>query len=317
MQNWLEVNVVEKWQEASEVYCFILSSMQNIQLPRVDAGSHIDVEVAPGLVRQYSLCQSPDSPNYQIGVLNDPNSRGGSRGIVETIGVGSTLRISVPRNHFPLNIEAEHSILIAGGIGITPILAMAEALRRQGKSFEMHYGARSQRSAAFFDRLNSGLVSGAVNYAFDEAGSTLDLKSALANPSSSVHVYVCGPAGLIEAVLATAKDLGWQDECIHREFFAAAIDSSVVNEAAQVTALRSGVTIEVGPDESIAAALIAAGVEVPVFCEQGVCGSCLTRVLDGIPDHRDQFLSDTEKSHNDQMLVCCSRAKTANLVLDL
>jgi vanillate O-demethylase ferredoxin subunit len=309
--------ITKKWAEAEGVFCFTLELPGNEILPPVEAGAHIDVEIREGVVRQYSLCQPPGSQHYQIGVLNDPTSRGGSRDLTQSIEVGSVLRISRPRNHFGLVPSARHSILIAGGIGITPILAMAEQLQARGQSFELHYGARSQNSAAFIKRLAQSVIASHIRLAFDDLGQRLDLKEILSDPHPDEHVYVCGPSGLIEAVLATAKAQGWPERSVHREFFGGAVQPTSEGQEIEVTAARSGLTVIVSPDMSVAQALVQAGVDVTTFCEQGVCGSCMTRVIEGVPDHRDQYLSDAEKSAGDQLLLCCSRARTSALILDI
>jgi vanillate O-demethylase ferredoxin subunit len=314
---WITVVVTEKWEEARGVFCFNLASQLPQSLPAVEPGAHVDVEIKAGLVRQYSLCQPRGSSHYQIGVLKDAGSRGGSRELADNVVVGATLRISTPRNHFALAEPATHSILIAGGIGITPILAMAEKLHESAQSFELHYGARSRETAAFFQRLNETHSAYRTCFAFDDCAQKLDLGEILATPRPGHHVYVCGPSGLIDAVLRTTKEQGWPDGSVHREYFAAVVDDSLPNDEIEVTAARSGLTVMVPSGTSVAAALIEAGVDVPTFCEQGVCGSCLTNVLEGVPDHRDQYLSDRDKAQNDQMLLCCSRAKTPALVLDI
>jgi vanillate O-demethylase ferredoxin subunit len=254
-----------------------------------------------------------------IAVLLEADSRGGSAAI-HALVPGDTIEIGPPRNLFPLVQEAEHSILFAGGIGITPILSMAHHLSATGASFEMHYSARSPARMAFRDDLRNSRFSDRVHlyHDTDPPHARLDLGTLLREPAAGKHLYVCGPAGFIAAVLAAASEQGWQPANVHREYFGAAPHiANDSNHAFTVELARSGASVEVGAAESIVKALARIGVEVPVSCEQGVCGTCLTRVLDGTPDHRDSYLLDSEKEANNQILCCCSRAKSNLLVLDI
>jgi vanillate O-demethylase ferredoxin subunit len=321
IQSWMSVRVAAKWREAQDVYSFELVDPQGRELPPFTAGSHIDVEVAPDLVRQYSLCNSPGRRDrYQIGVLREPASRGGSTAMIDRIAVGDTLRISEPRNHFALEPSARHTLLIAGGIGVTPILCMAERLANIGEPFEMHYGARSRERTAFHDRIAGSAFADRVHFHFDDgpAGQRFDLEALLASPAPGAHLYVCGPGGLIEAVLKTAKAKGWPDSGVHREFFAPLVDPNAGEAGAfDIRIASSGQVFTVPADQPITAVLAANGIDVPTSCEQGVCGTCLTRVLEGEPDHRDAYLTPDEQALNDQMTLCCSRSKGPLLVLDL
>ncbi|MDB5460711.1 MAG: hypothetical protein JWO72_2452 [Caulobacteraceae bacterium] len=320
IQSWMAVTVAAKWREAEDVFSFELADPQGRDLPPFTAGSHVDVEVAPGLVRQYSLCNSPTRRDrYQIGVLREPVSRGGSTVMIDSVAIGDTLRISEPKNHFELEPSASHSLLIAGGIGVTPILCMAERLSNIGEPFEMHYGARSPARAAFRDRIAASAFAGKVSYHFDDGpdAQKFDLDALLASPAPGAHLYVCGPGGLIEAVLKTAKAKGWPDARVHREFFAPVADTGAPGGAFQVKIASSGQVFDIPGDQPITAVLIENGVYIPTSCEEGVCGTCLTRVLEGEPDHRDVYQTPDEQARNDHMTLCCSRAKSAMLVLDL
>ena len=316
----ITVRVARKTTEAIDIASFELVAADGQSLPPFSAGSHVDVHVPGGAVRQYSLCNNPaESHRYQLGVLKDPNSRGGSKAMHETVQEGDTLTISEPRNHFALAHEAKRSLLFAGGIGVTPILCMAERLAAIGADFAMHYCGRSRDRMAFIDRIASAPFADKVALHMDDgaAEQKLDLAATLANPQPGVHLYVCGPKGFMDAVLNTARATGWPEAQLHFEFFAAEVVKSDSDGNFDVKIASTGKVITVGKDQTVIAALAAAGVDVPISCEQGVCGTCLTRVLEGEPDHRDAYLTDDEKAANDQFLPCCSRAKSACLVLDL
>ena len=322
IQPWLTLRVVRKWREAEDIWSFELADPEGRELPPFTAGSHLDVEVAPGLVRQYSLCNDPRSRgHYQIGVLREPVSRGGSVALIDGVEEGRDIRVSAPRNHFELDPSANRSLLLAGGVGITPILCMAERLANAGAAFEMHYAARSPGRAAFQDRIAASAFADKAVFHFDDGpdDQRLDLDALLSDPAPGAHLYVCGPTGLIEAALATAKAKGWPDACVHREFFAPPGDAEALNEggAFKVRLASSGREFDIPPHIPIIKVLAEAGIDIPTSCEEGVCGTCLTRVLEGEPDHRDSFLTDGEKAANDQMTPCCSRSKTPLLVLDL
>jgi len=319
----LEVRIGRKAPAALDIVALDLLPVNGRALPPFDAGAHIDVELRPGLVRQYSLCNDPqETHRYQIGVLRDPNSRGGSAAVHDELAEGQVIRIGAPRNRFAL-VPAQRSLLFAGGIGITPILCMAERLARDGAAFEMHYCTRSAKHTAFAARIAAARYAAQVALHHDDgpAEQRLDLQRALPAPHAQTHLYVCGPRGFIDWVCDAARRAGWADAQIHFENFAGA-DAPRAHDGAQDSAFdvrlaRSGRTIPVPPGRSVAAALHAHGVELPVSCEQGVCGTCLTRVLAGEPEHRDHYLTDEERCRNDQFLPCCSRSRSACLVLDL
>ncbi|WP_028217078.1 PDR/VanB family oxidoreductase [Paraburkholderia oxyphila] len=314
----MKVTLIRKVPVATDICVFELAGAADAPLPPFEAGAHIDVHV-DGFVRQYSLChRATEAGRYHIGVLRDPASRGGSAAM-HALESGTHLEISTPKNHFPLDTRAAHTLLLAGGIGITPLIAMAEQLRETGRSFELHYCAREPARAAFRDRLAEPGFAGRTHFYFDSEGEErrIDLQAVLARPSAQTHVYVCGPAGFIEAVLAAASANGWPAQNVHREYFGAAQPPRDADGPFQVTLARSGRIVEVPAGTTIVEALRAGGVEVSVSCEQGVCGTCLTRVLSGEPDHRDVYLTDDERAANDQLLPCCSRARTPMLVLDL
>ena len=316
----IEVVVKSRHNEALDICSYELICAQGGELPGFSAGSHIDVHLPGGLIRQYSLCNHPQERHrYQIGVLKDAASRGGSQSMHEQINDGDRLLISEPRNLFPLVPEGARSLLFAGGIGITPILCMAERLHQLGADFQLHYCARSIERAAFVERLQTVPFAERVHLHFDDgpANQRLDAAALLANPDPGTHLYVCGPGGFMEHVLSTAKAHGWDDERAHREYFAAAPIDHANDGSFAVKLNSSGQIIQIPADQSVAEALEACGILIPLSCEQGICGTCLTRVLAGEPEHRDLFLTEAEQAQNDQFTPCCSRAKSPLLVLDL
>lgn len=313
----LGVRIARKEAIARDIVLLELASATGDALPAFSAGAHIDVHLPGGLTRQYSLCNPPwETQTYVIAVLHTPDSRGGSRAVHETLDVGDKLTIGSPRNHFPLTSEAGKVVLLAGGIGVTPLLGMAEQLARDGCDFEFHYSARSTERMAFREQLRDARYGRRVHQYFDDCGPRLDLPALLAEPSPDTHLYVCGPSGLIDAALATARRLGWSEAQLHHEFFNGAA-ANIKSASFEVELARSGRIIPVNADQSIVGALAAQGLQIPVSCEQGVCGTCLTHVVSGHPDHRDVYLTHEEQVANDRMLPCCSRSLTPRLVLDL
>ncbi|MGF7189704.1 vanillate O-demethylase ferredoxin subunit [Robbsia andropogonis] len=319
----LTVEVVRKWDEAHGICCFELRRPDRTPLPNFDAGAHIDVHLPDGLIRQYSLCSNPAcNDRYEIAVLRDANGRGGSVTMHDQVQQGHLIRISAPRNHFPVEAgAARHHLLIAGGIGVTPILAMAEYLASQGASFDMHYCTRSRELTAFKERLTAAAFRERVQYHFDDAGApqALDVGAVIAAAPPDTHLYVCGPRGFMEAVLAEAQSQGWADHRLHREFFSGADAKAHSHEETtfHVRIASNGMLVEVPPGCSVVESLARQGVDVVTSCEEGVCGTCMTRVLEGQPDHRDSYLTDEEKAAGDYFLPCCSRARSPVLVLDL
>lgn len=315
----IDAVVVSRNDEAQGICSFELAAADGSLLPPFSAGAHIDVHLPDGLVRQYSLCNHPEERHrYLIGVLNDPASRGGSRSLHEQVQAGARLRISAPRNLFPLAEGARHSLLFAGGIGITPILCMAEQLSQSGGDFELHYCARSSERAAFVERIRNAPFADRLFVHYDEQPETaLDIAQVLANPQDDVHLYVCGPGGFMQHVLDSAKGLGWQALNVHREYFAAAPADASNDGSFSVQVASTGQVFEVPTDQTVVQVLEQNGIEIAMSCEQGICGTCLTRVLQGTPDHRDMFLTEEEQALNDQFTPCCSRSKTPLLVLDI
>lgn len=284
-----------------------------------DAGAHLDLYLPDlDLWRQYSLCSDPaETGFYEIGVLKDPASRGGSVKVHETAVDGAVFTVEGPRNHFPLEEKAATTVLFGGGIGITPMIAMAKRLHALGRDFTLHYCTRSEAVTAFLDELKDCGFADKVVFHFDDAEAVqrLDLTRDMPEPAEDTHLYVCGPQGFMDWVIAAAEAAGHASSHVHREYFSADVELS--GDGFEVECAQSGLTVTVGPDDTIAKALAKAGIKIEVKCEEGVCGTCLTDVLEGEIDHRDQFLTDEEREDGDVMCACCSRAKGPKLVLDI
>ena len=316
----LKVRVARKADEALDIRTFELVDVSGKALPAFSAGSHVDVHLPNGLTRQYSLCNDPtETHRYLLGVLRDAASRGGSRTMHDLVNEGDVIEISTPKNHFPLAHDARRSLLLAGGIGITPILCMAERLALTGADFELHYCTREQARTAFHERIATSAYAQRVRFHFDAGADEqkLDIARLLAGPEGGLHLYVCGPKGFMDTVLGQARAGGWPEDRLHFEFFTAEPVSHAGDAPFQVKLASSGRVVDIPSGQSVVQALEAAGIVVPTSCEQGVCGTCLTRVLAGECDHRDLYLTPEEQAANDQFTPCCSRARSALLVLDL
>jgi vanillate O-demethylase ferredoxin subunit len=316
----LELRVARKTLEAEGIAGFELVSASGGELPAFSAGAHLDVHLPGGLVRQYSLCNAPEERHrYCIAVQREAASRGGSVAM-HALGEGDVLKVSEPRNHFPLAPAQGPALLVAGGIGITPILCMAEQLAAQGAPFTLHYCGRTRSRLAFVERLQAPRFGEGTHLHLDDGpdDQRFDAAAVLQACGADTHLYVCGPAGFMDHVLASARALGWAEERLHREYFSApAMEPQAGNGSFELLLQRSGRVIPVAPAQTALQALLDAGVEVASACEQGVCGTCLTTVIDGEPDHRDLYLTDDERARNDCFTPCCSRAKGARLVVDL
>jgi vanillate monooxygenase ferredoxin subunit len=314
----LTVRVERKTREATDILGFDLVGIDGEMLPAFSAGSHIDLMLPNGITRQYSLCNPPtERRRYSIAVLREPASRGGSKALHDAVHEGDTLVISPPRNHFALAHGAKRHLLLAGGIGITPILCMADRLAATGEHFDLHYCARSEERMAFRERVQAFSERATLHLDDGDAVQRLDFASLLAQPEPGTHLYVCGPKGFMDAVLEAARHSSWKEECLHYEFFSGAAINTDSDSEFDVRLASTGQVIAVARGTSVTEALLCAGIKVNTSCEQGVCGSCLTRVLEGTPDHRDLYLTPDEQQKNDQFTPCCSRSKSKVLVLDL
>lgn len=317
LEEVLNVVITRRENQGTEVAVLELSALDSTPLPAFEAGAHVDVYVGEDLIRQYSLSNDPsDSSFYQIAVLNDPESRGGSKAIYDSFKEGDQIQISAPRNLFPLVESANKSILIGGGIGITPLVAMAHTLSKAASSFELHYCLRKKADGALMANLESHFAEQLqLHCSREKGGARIALETVLPSVESGVHIYVCGSSGLLDSIVEFAKSKGFPSEQIHFEYFSNDVDIS--GDTFEVYCAQSDKALTVGADESIATALKREGIRVQVSCEEGICGTCISDVLEGEPDHRDQFLSDEEKEDNDQMALCCSRSLSPKLVIDI
>ena len=315
----IQVKVVRKAVEAEDIASFELASVDGKPLPAFSAGSHLDVQIPGGLTRQYSLCNdASEQHRYRIAVLRDAASRGGSIGMHDAVHEGDLIQISEPKNHFPL-LPAPRTLLFAGGIGVTPLLSMAQRLAAIVADFTLHYCTRSAERTAFRDEIVASAFASHVSFHFDvgPAAQKLDLEAALGAGHPGKQLYVCGPTGFIDYVVATAKAQGWHSEQIHLEYFGAAQQDTAGDTGFDIKIASTGKIFAVGAGQNIIQVLKDNGIEILTSCEQGVCGTCITRVLQGEPDHRDMYFTDEEKAKNDQFTPCCSRSKSKTLVLDL
>ena len=313
--DWLLVSVTSRTDLAEGVTGFTLSSSGKRELPSWQSGAHIDVRLPSGLVRQYSLCGShEDRSSYSIAVQMEAAGRGGSREILERITVGQTLEISAPRNRFRLR-DAESYLFIAGGIGITPILPMVEECIKRGKPWQLVYGGRSRSTMAFVERVEAW-GTGVTLWPQDEVG-LIDFESIEHHPGAS-GVYVCGPPALIGATQTYFAGEHPADE-VHYERFQAMGEAPPVEDESQGFEVQVGVDgpiVNVDEDDSILHALVRAGYNVAFSCEEGICGTCESRVIDGDPLHCDRILSASEHADG-AILICVSRSKSRRLVLEL
>lgn len=313
---WLDVTVANRTDVATDIIGLELTSTDGTPLPAYDAGAHVDVYVKSGLIRQYSLTGDPaDRSKYRLGILLDPKSRGGSTAIHTGFKAGQQIKIGRPRNNFPMGENVAHTVLFAGGIGVTPMLNMAYALEASGASWEMHYCGRTADRLAFTDELKRFGDKVQVHVDSGPDDQRLDINGVLTTSASDRHLYVCGPNGFMDFIVKSAENNNWDEACVHLERFGAEVNTD--GAPFTVVAKKSGKTFEVQPGETISQKLEDLGIKVKVSCQSGVCGTCLTRVVDGMPDHRDLVQTDLEKASNAQITVCCSRSKTKKLVLDV
>ena len=287
-------------------------------LPSVEAGAHIDVHISAGLIRQYSLCNTPgETHRYVIGVALDPNSRGGSRWLHDNLQAGDTLTVGVPRNHFGLANTDAHTVLIGGGIGVTPLLSMALQLEAQQRSWSLHFAAKCTEQAPLLQAINTLAKQaryGQVSCYFSESSaSRMDVAQVMKEAPIGSHFYCCGPVRLLDTFDKCSESYP-PDHC-HSERFIAEVE--VAKGGYTIVLARSGKTLYVSEEQTILDALKAEKIVVPYACAEGICGSCEVKVLEGEPDHRDDVLSDAEKARNDTIMVCCSGAFSKQLVLDL
>ncbi|PWK76977.1 PDR/VanB family oxidoreductase [Aminobacter sp. AP02] len=298
------------------VSAYRLVSPHGERLPAWSAGAHLNFRLPSGRARCYSLCgDSASSAEYWVAVQREEHGEGGSLEVAETFARGVVVRADPPRNGFPLAADAKHQVLIAGGIGITPIVAMIHHLRRSKATYAVHVCARSLKEVAFRDLIQAEVAAGraALHLDGNDPARRPDLAAMIGAPTDGTHVYACGPAGLLKAFARATES--WPRERVHVEGFAPEARQSEGDRPFDVTIASTGKTIHVPAGTTLLAALKAAGHDIATSCRQGICGSCMVPYSDGEPDHRDQALSDDER--REFLTVCCSRARSPGLTLDL
>jgi tetrachlorobenzoquinone reductase len=303
---------------ARDTNLYTFRRVDGAPLPAYKPGAHIDLHLPNGLTRQFSLVvPGPNPDSYTVGVKRDENSRGGSRYIIDEMRAGNELKISAPRNNFPLVEDAEHVALFAGGIGITPIWCMAQQLAALGRSWKLHYACRSRADMAFVDSLEK-FDEKFRHLHFDDAagGKVLDIAAAIADTPGHAHLYCCGPNPMLKAFEAAAANR--PRNLVHVEYFTPKDDAAgAATGGFWVELAKSGEEYFIPEGKKILEVLYEAGVDVDYSCELGICGACETRVISGIPVHHDSVLSEEEQATNEKVMICCCGCKTERLVLDM
>jgi vanillate O-demethylase ferredoxin subunit len=304
--------------EAEGINAYELVDPAGAPLPAFTAGAHLDIRLPGKFLRQYSLCNDPaERHRYVVAVLKEVAGRGGSKAFHTDVRAGDLLEVSEPRNNFRLVEGATRYLFVAGGVGITPIMAMVTHLRGKGAAFVLHYCTRTPERAAFRDRLGPLEREGQVKFHFDggDPSRGLDVAALLARHEPGTHLYCCGPTVLMEAVKAAAAH--WPKDCVHFEYFAPVVPVADLPEGEdfQVKIASTGAVYTVPKGRTILEVLREHGMELDSSCEAGTCGTCITPYLEGVPDHRDYVLTEQEQAK--YLMICCSRSKTATLTLDL
>jgi ferredoxin-NADP reductase len=313
-ENLIDVVLVSIRLAARDAHFFEIRRANGGTLPPAEPGAHVDVYLPNGIIRQFSLTVPDPAPeSYILCVKRAPESRGGTRYMFDELKVGDTFAISPPRNHFRLVEDAANTVLIAGGIGITPIWAMVQRLEQLGRRMDLYICARSRADMVYLETLET-MANTTLHFDDEADGKFLDLEAIVATAPKDAHLYCCGPKPMLSAFEAATKD--WPSEQVHVEYFTAkeapSLEGGFVVELA-----RSGKEFVVQPGESILGVLRDAGLDVPYSCEEGICGSCETTVISGIPDHRDSVLTDKERAANKTMMICCGGSKSERLILDI
>jgi ferredoxin-NADP reductase len=310
----IEVRLTDIRPAARDTNIYELRRPDGGTLPSAGPGAHIDLHLPNGMVRQYSLtiCE-PDPTRYVVGIKRDAASRGGSTYIHDQLKVGAQFKIHPPRNHFPLTENAEHTILIAGGIGITPIWCMVQQLAALGRSWQLYYSCRSRADTAFLEQLQKYAQ---VHFHFDDEsdGIFLDLEDIVAAAPKNAHLYCCGPLPMLRAFEAVTAS--WPRQQIHVEYFIPKHEAAL-SGGFTVELARSGQEFFIPEGKKILEVLLENGIDADYSCELGICGACETRVISGVPEHRDSILSDEDQASNTKVMICCAGSKTDRLVLDL
>jgi len=310
----IEVRLTAIRYAARDTNLYEFTSLDGKPLHAYQPGAHIDVHLPNGVVRQYSLLEpEPEPQRYMIGVKRDPASRGGSRYVHDELRVGRALKISAPRNNFPLAEDARHVILFAGGIGITPIWCMVQRLEKLGRSWKLYYACRSRSDMAFLRALE-GMASSTFHFDDEAGGKFLDVIGIVATAPKDAHLYCCGPTPMLNAFEAATAT--WPSDQIHIEYFTPKQEPAKTGGFV-VELARSGREFVIPEGKSILQVLLDAGVDVDYSCELGICGACEQRVISGTPEHRDAILTEEEQAANTKVMICCAGCKSERLVLDL
>jgi ferredoxin-NADP reductase len=312
----MRVAVARKWQTAQDVVAFELRPLTG-ELATFQPGAHIDVHLPNGAIRQYSITNGPgEADRYVIAVKREAGSRGGSIALHDVVREGDVLAISEPRNNFPLRRDATRTLLVAGGIGITPLLSMAKALAHQKLAYELHCFAQSRDHLAFPEDIAALGVAARPYYGLGPDATGSAVRQVLSTCEPGMQLYICGPGPMLDAARAIAADCGWPESAVHQEYFknTRPIDDS---SSFEVSLARSCITLTVPGGRTILDVMRENGIDMPSSCEQGACGTCLATVIEGEPDHQDVYLSEPERRSGTKIMTCVSRAKSSRLVLDL
>jgi tetrachlorobenzoquinone reductase len=312
----IDVRLAEIETVARDTNVYTFRRPDGAALPPYQPGAHIDIHLPNGLIRQFSLLNPNDKPDsYAVGIKLDAASRGGSRYIFDELRVGHAVKISAPRNNFPLVENAEHVVLFGGGIGITPIWCMAQRLEALNRSWELYYSSRSRADMAFIATLEAFGPERVHLHLDDEAdGKFLDIVGAIAKAPANAHFYCCGPNPMLKAFEDAAA--GRPKHNVHVEYFTPKAEAAT-SGGFWVELARSGEEYYIPEGKKILEVLYEAGCDVDYSCELGICGECVTRVISGIPEHRDSVLSEEEQAANDKVMICCAGCKSERLVLDM
>ena len=311
----LPLRVTRNDRIADGIHIFEFRDAEGKTLPEFAAGAHIAIKAPSGLLRKYSLCNDPaEHDRYLVAIKREANGRGGSCDLIDNVKAGDQLLVSPPVNDFALPRRAQDFLFIAGGIGITPIMAMIREARAQGKRFRLFYLSRSPETTAFIDELSAPDLKDSVVIHYDQGdpANSLDLKPVLAERKNREHLYCCGPRPLMEAVRHLTDH--WSSTAVHFEAFSDAETHKATDKPFKVRLAKSGDVIEVPTTKTILEALREHGLDVPSSCETGTCGTCRTKLLAGTADHRDLVLADHERA--DQIMICVSRALTDEITID-
>lgn len=317
--DWFPTRVAAKREEAAGIYSFELVDPDGKELPAFEAGAHLDVKIGDK-IRQFSLANAPtERHRYLLGVQRELAGRGGSAAFADNVNEGDTVVVRGPHNLFPLAPDATESVLLAGGIGVTPILAMAARLHALNAHFIFHYCTRSRARTAFHDRVAGAEYNDKVKFHFDDGPDEQkpNLSAFIGAPTPGKHLYVCGPTVMMDIVVDLAKKQGWPDAQVHLERFTGVAAKPGDAREFLIEIKKTGQLVTIPADKTVVEALRAVGIDIPVSCEQGVCATCLTNIVSGVPDHRDLILTKQEHESGKIFTPCVSRALSDVLVIDV